>query len=118
VSAFFGVTGSTAMFAAAAVPIMLVVGALEAAKLVTCAWLARYWSSRLYCCAYHCTALMTLTAIGSHGLLTRAHLQHQVVEVDRDAEPIAQRVRDLDGRIAQLDAMVNAATGVAGRKPR
>jgi hypothetical protein len=59
--------------------------------------------------------------IGRYGFLTRAHLQHQVAAreaVDRDAAPIAQRialaeadVRDLDGRIAQLDAMVNTVTG-------
>jgi hypothetical protein len=53
-----------------------------------------------------------LTAIGSYGFLTRAHLQHQgaaQAAVDRDAAPLAQRivlavaaVPDLDGRIAQL----------------
>lgn len=43
--------------------------------------------------------------------------------VDRDAIPLAQRVvladsdvRDLDGRIAQLDAMVNTATGRGSMK--
>lgn len=63
-------------------------------------------------------ALMTLTAIGSYGFLTRAHLQHQAVAqeaIDRDAAPLTQRialaaseVQDLDGRIAQLDAMCRA----------
>jgi predicted nucleic acid-binding Zn-ribbon protein len=63
---------------------------------------------------------MTLTAIGSYGFLTMAHLQHQVAAqetVNRDAAPLAQRiaiaeaeVRDLDGRIARLVAMVKAAT--------
>jgi hypothetical protein len=66
-------------------------------------------------------ALMTLTAIGSYGFLTRAHLQRQVAAqeaVDRDAAPVAQQialaqatVADLDARIAQLDQMVKAATG-------
>jgi hypothetical protein len=62
---------------------------------------------------------MTLTAIGSYGFLTMAHLQHQVAaqETVCDAAPLAQRiaiaeaeVRDLDGRIARLVAMVKAAT--------
>jgi hypothetical protein len=66
-------------------------------------------------------ALITLTAIGSYGFLTRAHLQHQVAAqeaVDRDAAPFAQQitlaqatVADLDGQIARLDAMVKTATG-------
>jgi hypothetical protein len=37
---------------------------------------------------------MILTASGSYGFLTRAHLQHQVAAqeaVDRDTAPIAQR---------------------------
>jgi hypothetical protein len=37
VSGFFGIVGMTAIFAAAALPIMVMVGVLEAAKLVTCA---------------------------------------------------------------------------------
>jgi hypothetical protein len=41
VSAFFGITGMTAIFAASAIPVMVMIGVLEAAKLVTCAWLAR-----------------------------------------------------------------------------
>jgi hypothetical protein len=43
VSGFFGIVGMTAIFAAAAIPIMAMVGVLEAAKLVTCPWLARHW---------------------------------------------------------------------------
>jgi ABC-type polysaccharide transport system permease subunit len=77
VSAFFGVTGMTAIFAAATAPVM--VGVLEAAKLPTAAWLARHWrvtplllSAPL---AVMVLALMTVTAIGSYGFLTKAHLQ-------------------------------------------
>jgi hypothetical protein len=125
VSGFFGVVGMTAIFAAAALPIMVMVGVLEAAKLVTCAWLARHWRSTPLLLRLPLTAmvlaLMTLTAIGSYGFLTGAHLQHQVVAqeaVDHDAAPLAQRivlaqaaVADLDARIDQLDGMVKAATG-------
>jgi hypothetical protein len=125
VSGFFGIVGMTRIFVAAALPIMVMVGALEAAKLVTCAWLARHWSVAPLLLRAPLTvmvlALMTLTAIGNYGFLTRAHLQHQVTAqeaVDRNAAPIAQRialaqatVTDLDGQIARLDAMVKTATG-------
>lgn len=61
----------TAIFAAAAIPIMLMVGVLEAAKLVTCAWLARHWSVTPVLLRLPLTvmvlALMTVTAIGSYG---------------------------------------------------
>jgi hypothetical protein len=44
----------TAIFGAAVVPIMVMVGVLEAAKLVTAAWPARgTGTSRRYCCACH-----------------------------------------------------------------
>jgi hypothetical protein len=41
VSAFFGIVGMTAIFAATALPIMVMVGVLEAA---TAAWLSRNWN--------------------------------------------------------------------------
>jgi hypothetical protein len=98
VSGFFGIVGMTAIFAAAAVSIMVMVGVLEAAKLVTCAWLARHWRTTPLLLRAPLTimvlSLMTLTAIGGYGFLTRAHLQHQVAAqeaVDRDAAPLTSR---------------------------
>jgi hypothetical protein len=51
VSSFFGIVGMTALFAAAAIPIMVMVGVLEAGKLVTCGWHGT-GASRLFCCAH------------------------------------------------------------------
>jgi hypothetical protein len=124
VSGFFGVTGMTVIFAAAALPVTVMTGVLELAKLATAAWLARNWRMAplllrvpLLCMV---AALMALTAVGTFGFLSRAHLDYQVAAneaVDREAAPIAQRValaeaavRDLDGRIAQLDEIVRVAT--------
>jgi hypothetical protein len=124
VSGFFGVTGMTAIFAAAPTPVVVMTAVLEAAKLVTAAWLARHWRDanwllRLPLLGLVIT-LMCLTAVGTFGYLTAAHLGHQVAateSVDRDAAPLTQRialaeaaVRDLDGRVARLDAIVTAAT--------
>jgi hypothetical protein len=125
VSGFFGVVGMTAIFAAAMVPVMVMVGVLEASKLATAVWLARHWQTAPLMLraplVVAVLALMTLTAIGTYGYLTRAHLAHQVESIeaiDRDAAPLTQRIalaeaalRDFDGRIAQLDDMVRAATG-------
>jgi hypothetical protein len=124
VSGFFGVTGMTAIFAAAAVAVVVMTGVLEAAKLVTAAWLARHWRDASPLLRLPLVVmvllLMALTAVGTFGFLSRAHLDHQVAaneSVARDAAPIAQRialaetaVRDLDARIAQLDDMVKVAT--------
>lgn len=124
VSGFFGITGMTAIFAAAVVPIMVMTGVLEAAKLVTAAWLARRWRTAPVLLRLPLVAmvllLMALTAVGTFGFLSRAHLDHRIMAtqaIDRDAAPLEQRialaaaaVEDVDGRIAQLDDMVKAST--------
>ena len=80
VSGFFGVAGMTAIFAAAPVPVMVMTAVLEAAKLVTAAWLARHW--RVAPLAFRVPligvvlVLMLLSGIGTYGYFTRAHLAH------------------------------------------
>jgi hypothetical protein len=124
VSAFFAVTGMVAIFAAAAIPVTVMTGALEASKLVTAAWLARYWKATPFLLRAPLIiivlVLMGLTAAATFGFLTRAYLTHRLEAaeaIDRDAAPLAQRialaessVRDLDARVQQLDAIVLAAT--------
>jgi hypothetical protein len=124
VSGFFGITGMTAIFAAAVVPIMVMIGVLEAAKLVTAAWLARHWRTAPLVLRLPLVAmvllLMGLTAVGTFGFLSRAHLDHRIAAteaIDRDAAPLQQRialaaaaVEDVEARIAQLDDMVKAST--------
>src|ERR1700733_7107285 len=97
---------------------------IEAAKLVTAAWLTKHWRSSPWLLRWPLATmvmvLMVLTAIGTFGFLSRAHLQHQLEGtqvVDLGAAPLRQEaamaeaaVRDLDGRIPQLDAMVDVAT--------
>ena len=44
VAIYYSVAGLVAIFAAAALPIMIMGGTLEIAKLVTAVWLHKYWS--------------------------------------------------------------------------
>jgi hypothetical protein len=57
------------------------VGVLEAAKLVTCAWLPRHWRVTPLLLRAPLTAmvlaLMMLTAFGSYGFLIRAHCRSE-----------------------------------------
>jgi hypothetical protein len=50
VSAFFGVTGMTAIFAATAIPMMVIIDVLDAAKPLRHGWRGT-GGSRRYCCA-------------------------------------------------------------------
>ena len=43
VAIYYSIAGLVAIFAAAALPIMVMGGALEVGKLVTAVWLHRYW---------------------------------------------------------------------------
>ena len=44
VAIYYSVAGLVAIFAAAAIPIMIMGGVLEVGKLVTAVWLHKYWS--------------------------------------------------------------------------
>ena len=124
ISAAFSIDGLTAIFAGAFWPIITMGAALEAGKLVAAAWLTEHWNSappllRLVLVAM-VGVLMGLNAVGVFGFLTRAHLDHMatvdLVLADRTADTEArlaiqgQTVADLDRRITQIDAAVEAST--------
>ena len=124
VSAFFAITGMVAIYIAAAVPIMAMTAVVEGSKLAVLAWLGRCWSvtpSLLRgALLVLVMVMMALTAVGTFGFLTRAHLDHVTAErqaVDEVAVPTAEQgrlaeatVADLDHRIAAIDGIVAAAT--------
>jgi hypothetical protein len=124
VSAYFAVTGMVAIYSAAAMPIMVMTAVIEGSKLAVVAWLGRCWSvtplllrSALLVIVM---VMMALTAVGTFGFLTRAHLDHITAErqaVDEVAVLTAEQgrladamVADLDHRIAAIDGIVAAAT--------
>ena len=82
VAAWYAIAGLVAIFAAAAIPIMIMGGLLEASKLVVASWLYRSWNEipKLFK-AYFLTALivlMLLTSMGIFGFLSKAHLDQAV----------------------------------------
>jgi hypothetical protein len=124
VSAAFSIDGLTAIFAGAFWPVITMGAALEAGKLVAVAWLTEHWNSappllRLVLVAM-IGVLMSLNAVGVFGFLTRAHLDHMAAMdlalADRTADTEARlaiqirTVADLDRRIAQIDAAIEAST--------
>ncbi|MBV8920866.1 MAG: hypothetical protein JOZ76_22790, partial [Bradyrhizobium sp.] len=124
VSAAFSIDGLTAIFAGAFWPVITMGAALEAGKLVAAAWLTEHWNSappllRLVLLTM-ISVLMGLNAVGVFGFLTRAHLDHMasvdLALADRSADTEArlaiqgQTVSDLDRRIAQIDAAIEAST--------
>ena len=86
VAAFYSISGLVAIFAAAPIPIMIMGGALEIAKVVTTVFLHNNWK-RLGI-AYKTylvpavAILMFLTSIGIFGLLSKAHSDQTLVSGD------------------------------------
>ena len=90
VAAWYAIVGLVAIFAASAVPIMIMGGLLEASKLVVASWLYRNWNEipKLFK-AYFLTALivlMLLTSMGIFGFLSKAHLDQAVPTGDAVAK--------------------------------
>ena len=86
VAAFYSISGLVAIFAASPIPIMIMGGALEIAKVVTTVFLHNNWK-RLGM-AYKTylvpavAILMFLTSIGIFGLLSKAHSDQTLVSGD------------------------------------
>jgi len=90
VAAWYAIAGLVAIFAASAIPIMIMGGLLEASKLVVASWLYRSWNEiPKLMKAYFLTALivlMLLTSMGIFGFLSKAHLDQAVPTGDAVAK--------------------------------
>ena len=83
---YYSVVGLTAIFAAAAVPIMIMGISLEVGKLVIASWVKAYWSRipilmRTYAVA-GVAVLMIITSLGIFGFLSKAHSDQTLVSGD------------------------------------
>jgi len=78
VAIYYSVAGLVAIFAAAAVPIIIMGTSLEVGKLVTAVWLHKNWKKApLFLKTYLSIAvlvLMLITSMGIFGFLSKAHV--------------------------------------------
>ena len=107
VAIYYSVAGLVAIFAAAAVPIMIMGGVLEVSKLVTAVWLHRYWKQATWWLkTYLATAvvvLMLITSMGIFGFLSKAHIE----QTSASEENIA--------RIETIQSEIDRQLGIVGR---
>jgi hypothetical protein len=108
IAAFYAVAGLVAIFAASAVSIMIMGGALEGAKLVVASWLYRNWKDIPVLMKTYFTAalviLMMLTSMGIFGYLSKAHLDQAVPTGD-----VVSKLNLIDEKINTQKENVNAA---------
>jgi hypothetical protein len=78
VAVYYSVIGLTAIFAAAALPVIIMGTTLEVSKLVATLWLKQYWKSAPFLIKTYLivaiTVLMFITSMGIFGFLSKAHL--------------------------------------------
>jgi len=100
VAVYYSVSGLAAIFAGAAVPIIIMGASLEIGKLVTASWLHRNWKTAPFMLkSYLMIAtliLMFITSMGIFGFLSRAHVEQ------------GAPVGDVAAQIELIDEKINA----------
>ena len=86
VAAWYSILGLTAIFASAVIPIIIMGGILEVAKVTVTVWLHEYWDRcRLLMKIYLVPAvgmLMVITSMGIFGFLSKAHSDQNLISGD------------------------------------
>jgi len=86
VAAYYSVLGLVAIFSAAAIPVIIMGGALETGKVVAAMWLHRNWHRAPWTYKAYLLpsllALMLLTSMGTFGYLSKAHSDQNLVSGD------------------------------------
>lgn len=108
VAAYYSIIGLVAIFAAAAIPIIIMGAALEVGKLTTAVWLHLNWNrAKFFMKAYLSFALvmlMFITSMGIFGFLSKAHIEQTAAST----ESIVQ-VKQIGIEIARLNASITRA---------
>jgi HAMP domain-containing protein len=108
IAIYYSVAGLVAIFAAAALPIMIMGGALEIGKLVTAVWLHRYWKQCVWWLKTYLTiavvVLMLITSMGIFGFLSKAHIE----QTSASEESIA-KIETIESETARLNSIIERA---------
>lgn len=108
VAIYYSVAGLVAIFAAAAIPIIIMGVTLEVSKLIATIWLKWNWSNAPRLIKTYLTTavvvLMFITSMGIFGFLSKAHIDQTASSVDSVA-----RVVQIDKEIGRQNSLINRA---------
>ena len=108
VAIYYSVAGLVAIFAAAALPIMIMGGTLEIGKLVTAVWLHKHWRrSPVWLRSYLALAvvvLMFITSMGIFGFLSKAHIEQTSASIES-----VEQVARIETEVGRLEAIIARA---------
>ena len=125
IAAWYSIIGLTAIFASAVIPIIIMGGMLEVAKVVVTVWLHEYWNQcRLAMKLYLVPAvvmLMVITSMGIFGFLSKAHLDQDIISGDVQSkiavydEKIKTEKENIEANRRALKQMDEGVDQVLGR---
>lgn len=102
VAAYYSIVGLATLFAAAAIPVIIMGATLEVAKLVTASWLYSNWNKIPFLLKSYFTVavlvLMFITSMGIFGFLSKAHIQQT-----GEAAQYAARLEQIPSEIARIE---------------
>ncbi len=118
IAAYYSIAGLAAIFAGAAIPIIIMGAVLEAGKVAAAAWLHYHWDRAPFLIKAYLVPgviiLMLITSMGIFGFLSKAHVE-QAAAVGENAAQIEQLAGEIERRnliIQQAEVRIeNLQTG-------
>ena len=120
IAAYYSIIGLTAIFAAAVIPIIIMGGILEVAKLTVTVWLHQHWNRARWVMKLYLVpavaVLMFITSMGIFGFLSKSHIEQtsanteSLVQVERIVSEISRAEASI-ARSEQKIAKAEASTG-------
>ena len=120
IAAYYSIIGLAAIFAAAAIPVIIMGSVLEVGKLVTVTYLHRHWKEAPKLLKSYLViavlVLMFITSMGIFGFLSRAHIEQTTIagdntlRIERMVSQVKREQRvitDAEQVLSQLDQAVN-----------
>jgi len=122
IAAYYSIIGLIAIFSAAPIPVAVMGGALEVAKLVTASWLYRNWKDSPKWMKYYffiaVVILMFITSLGIFGYLSKAHIDStidnsnvvfEIREIEESVEIQQKNIKNAQRSLDNLDDAVEKA---------
>ena len=117
IAAYYSIIGLTAIFAAAVIPIIVMGGILEVAKLACTVWLHQNWNrARWVMKAYLVPAvavLMFITSMGIFGFLSKSHIEQSAMGTEQ-----IEQVKVIEDKLLRAEAKVERWNAEIGRLNR
>jgi len=117
IAAYYSIIGLTAIFAAAVVPIIVMGGVLEVAKLACTVWLHQNWQRARFIMKLYLVpavaVLMFITSMGIFGFLSKSHIEQSAMGTEQ-----IEQVKVIEDKLLRAQAKVQRWNTEIGRLNR